>query len=113
MTAVQLDEARGFLARDTVAHARLAFILLDNAAEVMMRRNVEAALSGNMFLERIRDKWQEILAEHPDDADARREHDEVNSKVVSMRARKRLAEKFDAKADFIRDRGEIGICQPE
>jgi hypothetical protein len=33
-----------------VTHARLAFILLDNAAEVMMRRNVEAALSGNKFL---------------------------------------------------------------
>lgn len=38
------------LARDMVAHARLAFILLDNAAEVMMRRDVEAALPGNKFL---------------------------------------------------------------
>jgi hypothetical protein len=107
MMAVQLDEARGFLIRDTVAHARLAFILLDNAAEVMMRRNVEAALSGNKFLEQIRDRWQEILAEHPDDTDARRQHDEVNSQVVSKRTRKGLAEKFDAKVDFIRDGGEI------
>ena len=107
MMAVQLDEARSFLARDTVAHARLAFILLDNAAEVMMRRNVEAALSGNKFLEHIRDRWQEILAEHPDDTDARRQHDEVNSQVVSKRTRKGLAEKFDAKVDFIRDRSEI------
>ena len=29
--AVQLDEARAFLVQGTVSHARLAFILLDNA----------------------------------------------------------------------------------
>jgi S-adenosylmethionine:diacylglycerol 3-amino-3-carboxypropyl transferase len=63
MMAVQLDEARAFLARGTVAHARLAFLLLDNSAEVIMRRNIEAALSGNKFLVRIRDRWREILAE--------------------------------------------------
>ena len=48
MTAVQLDEARNLLDRGTVSHARLAFILLDNAAEVIMRRNAEVELDGNM-----------------------------------------------------------------
>jgi hypothetical protein len=47
------DEASTFLARKTVSHARLAFILLDNAAEVIMRRNVEVRLAGNMLMERI------------------------------------------------------------
>lgn len=71
MTAVQLDEARGFLARGTVSHDRLAFILLDNAAEVIMRRNIEVELSGNMLMERIRDRWKEILADDPGNAEAR------------------------------------------
>lgn len=107
MMAVQLDEARAFLARGTVTHARLAFLLLDNAAEVIMRRNIEAALTGNGFLERIRDGWREILAEVPDNSEARRQHDEVESEIVSKRTRKTLADKFDPKVDFIRDRGGI------
>src|SRR4051812_43270286 len=99
MMAVQLDEARDFLTRETVVHARLAFILLDNAAEVVMRRNIEAELSGNSFLERIRNGWKEILAEDPGNGEARRQHDELESEIVSRRARKVLADKFDAKAD--------------
>lgn len=35
ITAVQLDEAKAFLSRGTVSHALLAFIVLDNAAEVI------------------------------------------------------------------------------
>lgn len=107
MMAVQLDEARVFLARGTVAHARLAFILLDNAAEVIMRRNIEAELAGNRFLEHIQDRWREILAEDSGNAEARRRHDEMESEIVSRRARKVLADKFDPKVDFIRDRGGI------
>jgi hypothetical protein len=56
MMAVQLDEARNLLDRGTVSHTRLAFILLDNAAEVILRRNAEVEVADNMFLERIRDR---------------------------------------------------------
>lgn len=107
MMAVQLDEARSYLSRGTVVHARLAFILLDNAAEVIMRRNIEAALSNNMFWENILDRWQEILAEHPGNAEASRQRDEVKSKVVSKRTRKALAAGFDAKVDFICKQGGL------
>jgi hypothetical protein len=107
MMAVQLDEAREFLARDTVAHDRLAFILLDNAAEVIMRRYIEVKLSPNMFWERLRDRWKEILAKDPGNAEARRQLDEVNREIVSKRARKSLTDKFDAKVDFICTRGHI------
>ena len=78
--AVQLDEAKAFLVRGTVSHARLAFILLDNAAEVIMRRNVEARLTHNAIMERVLRKWKEILQQHPGDAEARRNHDEVAEK---------------------------------
>jgi hypothetical protein len=107
MMVVQLDEARGFLARGTVTHARLAFILLDNAAEVIMRRNLEREMTHNRRLEQIRDAWKEIVAESPDDAEAKGRLHEVQSEVVSKRARKALADGFDPKVDFIRDRDGI------
>lgn len=107
MMAVQLDEASAFLARKTVSHARLAFILLDNAAEVIMRRNVEVELAGNTLMERVLSQWKEILEQDPANAEARRHHDEVASEVVPRAARRELAWSFDAKVDFIRDRGVI------
>jgi hypothetical protein len=105
--AVQLDEAKAFLARGTASHARLAFILLDNAAEVIMRRNVEVRLVYNPFMEGVLTKWKEILRQHPDDAEARRNHDEVATKVVTRAVRRDLARSFDAKVDFIRDHGDM------
>jgi hypothetical protein len=107
MMAVQLDEASAFLVRESVSHARLAFILLDNAAEVIMRRNIEARLTHNKTMERVLRQWKEILERDPADAEARRHHDEVAREVVPRSARKELARSFDAKVDFIRDRGDI------
>ena len=107
MMAVQLDEASAFLARKTVSHARLAFILLDNAAEVIMRRNVEVRLAGNRLMERVLSQWREILEQDPANAEARRHHDEVATEIVPRAARKELARSFDAKVDFIRDHGDI------
>lgn len=107
MMAVQLDEASAFLARGSVNHARLAFILLDNAAEVIMRRNIEERLAGNMLMERVLRQWVEILEQDPANAEARRHHDEVAREVVPRAARKDLARSFDAKVDFIRDQGDI------
>jgi hypothetical protein len=107
MMAVQLDEASAFLARKTVSHARLAFILLDNAAEVIMRRNVEVGLAGNRLMERVLSQWKEILEQDPANAEARRHHDEVATEVVPRAARRELARSFDAKVDFIRDHGDI------
>lgn len=107
MMAVQLDEARGFLARGTVTYARLAFILLDNAAEVIMRRNLEREMAHNSRLEQIRDAWKELVAESPDNAEAKRQLREAQSEVVSKRTRKALADGFDPKVDFIRDRDGI------
>lgn len=107
MTAVQLDEARNLLDRGTVSHARLVFILLDNAAEVIMRRNAEVALAGNMFLGRIRDRWDEILADNPGDAEARRQCDAVHAEIVPERARRELSRSFDESVDFVRGRGGI------
>lgn len=105
--AVQLDEAKVFLTRGTVSHARLAFILLDNAAEVIMRRNIEVRLTHNPSMECVLRQWKEILQQHPGDAEARRYHDEVAREVVPRATRRELARLFDAKVDFIRDGGDL------
>ena len=103
MMAVQLNEVSAFLVRESVSYARLAFILLDNAAEVIMRRNIEARLTHNKTMERVLRQWKEILERDPADAEARRHRDEVAREVVPRSARKELARSFDAKVDFIRD----------
>jgi hypothetical protein len=105
--AVQLDEAKVFLTRGTVSHARLAFILLDNAAEVIMRRNIEVRLTHNPGMERMLRQWKEILQQYPGDAEARRYHYEVAREVVPRATRRELARLFDAKVDFIRDGGDL------
>jgi hypothetical protein len=107
MMAVQLDEASTFLSRKTISHARLAFILLDNAAEVIMRRGIEVHLGGNTLMERVLNQWKEILEEDPSNAHARQQHDEVASEVVPRATRKELARSFDAKVGFLRQRGDI------
>ena len=86
---VQLEEAKALIERNTAAHARLAFILLDNAAEVLMFRNVEVLLSSNPILEGIVRQWDEIL-EESDDPEARRQRDEVAADVVSRARRKKI-----------------------
>jgi hypothetical protein len=45
LITAQLEEARALNERDNAARSRLAFILLDNAAEVLMFRNVEVLLA--------------------------------------------------------------------
>lgn len=105
--AIQLDEAKVFLARGTVSHDRLAFILLDNAAEVIMRRNVEVRLTLNPIMERMLGRWKEILEQHPDNEEAHRQHDEAARQVVPRAARRKLSHSFDAKVDFIRDQGDL------
>lgn len=50
--AVQLHEAKRLTAYDDVAHGRLAFLLLDNAAEISLKRT---ARTGLMWAEKYRD----------------------------------------------------------
>ena len=72
-----------------------------------MRRNVEVRLAGNTLMEGVLRQWKEILERDPADAEARRHHDEVAREVVPRAARKDLARSFDAKVNFVRDRGDI------
>ncbi|HKR58693.1 MAG TPA: hypothetical protein VJS64_03080 [Pyrinomonadaceae bacterium] len=100
LMTVQLEESMILIERDTMAHARLAFILLDNAAEVLMFRNIEGLLFYNPMFEQILKRWEEIL-QHANDTEARQHHDEVKTKIISKTKRAKLEYSFDVKVDFL------------
>jgi hypothetical protein len=103
---VQLEEAKTLIERDTVNHARLAFILLDNAAEVLMRRAINVLLTHNPVWERMLDQWKEILAQQ-ETPEARQRHDEVEREIVPRAERVKLSRYFDPKVDFLEARDHI------
>lgn len=52
-------------------------------------------------------RWDEILADNPGDAEARRQCDAVHAEIVPERARRELSRSFDESVDFVRGRGGI------
>lgn len=110
LMAVQLQEAKDLLARDTVAHARLAFILLDNAVEVMMFRDIEVLLDWNPWYEDLLKEWEEILQGN-DDAEAQAHRDEVAAMVVSKSKLDKLENSFHAKVNFLVEKGHLAAIE--
>ncbi|RCG31215.1 hypothetical protein DQ384_10765 [Sphaerisporangium album] len=110
LMAVQLEEAGRLIERGTAAHARLAFILLDNAAELLMARKIEHDLMFNPFYERILMRWDEIL-QHTNDADARVRRDEIKAAIIPKAKVKELHRLFDSKVDFLVEKDHIAIVE--
>lgn len=108
--AVQLQEAKDLLQRETAVHARLAFILLDNAAEVMMFRNIEGLMAYNSMNERMLKRWEEII-QNTDDPEAQAQHDEIKAKVISKTKRAKLERSFDTKVDFLVERNRLNSAE--
>lgn len=103
MMTVQLEEAKALIEHDTIIHNRLAFILLDNAAEVLMRRSIEVLLSANRRLEGLAKQWEEVFA-NTDDPDVRRRGNELKQQVVPRAKRAELSRSFPAKVHFLQER---------
>lgn len=107
---VQLEEAKRFIEHDTSAHARLAFLLLDNAAEVLMFRNIECLLSWNYRDERLLRHYDELL-ELTGKPEIRSGRDEIASRIVPKSKRRELERNFNAKADFLCENDRIEATQ--
>jgi hypothetical protein len=84
-----LEEAKRFIEQDTATHARLAFILLDNAVEILMFRNIEVLLSSNDWDEQLLRLHDEIL-ERADNQEIRLSRDELAGQIVHKRRRREL-----------------------
>src|SRR5215831_8932619 len=107
---VQLEQAKALIEHDTATHARLAFILLDNAAEILMFRNVEVLLSFNYRDEQLLRRYDELL-EQRDDPDLQHQRDKIASEYVPKGKRRELAHFFDAKIDFLQERSCLEVTE--
>jgi hypothetical protein len=97
---VQLEVAKSLLQSRSAPHARIAFILLDNAAEVMMVRNIEATLFFNSINERILERLRELL-DHANSTELHAMYTELKDKVIPKEERKKLERYFDEKVKFL------------
>jgi hypothetical protein len=107
---VQLEQAKSLIQQNTATHGRLAFMLLDNAAEILMFRNVEVLLAPNYFNEQLLRQFDELLDQR-DDPELRRQREQTASEYVSKTKRKALSRYFDVKADFLQERGCIELSE--
>jgi len=105
LVAVEIEEAGRLIKVGRVPHLRLAFLLLDNATEVMMHLAVQGQ---NLFqgvyasMHRQMLSMQSVLG---DDRDFMNQLREIESKVLPDRTLNQLDQEFRAKANFLAERG--------
>lgn len=103
---VQLLEARRFADEGDLPYARLALLLLDNLAEVLVYREVEHKLQYSQMFRNMAatyDRHPEPLPSHVEQH--RRELLEMS---VSKERERKLRRYFDEKADYLVEEGDIG-----
>ncbi|WP_328512862.1 hypothetical protein OHB25_59400 [Streptomyces mirabilis] len=105
LVVVQLEEAKRLIATGRAPHLRLAFILLDNAVEVMLHRLVQQALQFNDMQAGLLHKLRELEQAGVDDEELRELIAQTQSAVVSERDVRTLEHVFDEKALFLVRRG--------
>lgn len=96
-TVIQLAEAKRFLLDGRAPYLRLALILLDNAAELLMQRAVTSETAYS-------DMYSRMLHHHRDAPN----REELEAHIVPPQQLAKLKRFFDEKALFLsRDRGRI------
>jgi len=107
LTVVQLEEAKRFIQSDRIPYIRLALLLLDNAAEVLMHRAVQ-----NEF---IYSEWYARMAaslrsDPYEDDEKRRLLSRFEPKVIPEKRKRTLEREFNKKVDFLsQERQHISI----
>lgn len=102
---VQLSEAQRFADAESSPYARLALLLLDNLAEVLLYREVQHKLHFARMFRNLTESYDEHLGELPPDVERRRK--ELFQKSVSRNRERKLRRYFDEKADYLVEEGAI------
>ncbi|GAA4851577.1 hypothetical protein ACFQ34_00255 [Pseudonocardia benzenivorans] len=102
VVAVQLDECRRLIEQGTVPHLRIALILADNAAELIMRRQVIMTLEYN----HLWTKYPEFL-ELPPEHEARVGIQNIAGEYVDQKRLKRIDQHFPEKVKLLVERGVV------
>ena len=98
VVAVQLDECRKLIEQGTEGHSRVALLLADNAAELIMRRQVIQALQFNHLYEKY-PEMQDLPPDH-----------ELRAKIgdyVNEKRERKIEYNFPEKVRFLAERGII------
>jgi hypothetical protein len=107
---VQLVEARRLADFEDVAHGRLALLLLDNAAETLLKRRAsEALVEADWYGNALR-KLADINAEDDEKLNALRQ--DLETKTVSEKTRDSIAKNFSELVRFVFSRPECTL-EPE
>ena len=97
-TTVQLWEARRLAAYGDVPRGRLALLLLDNAAETMLRRIAASTLVWPDFYGGL---LRQLRSVNADDEEGQRLKRQFELRTLSKRTRRQIERDFDALGDFV------------
>jgi len=102
LTVVQLEEAKRFIQTDTVPHLRLALLLLDNAAEVLMHRAVQEELAYSDWHREWHAQMAAFLRRKPDD-DGKTRHrlSQLAARIIPEKRKHKLGKYYNEKVDFL------------
>lgn len=95
LIGVQLEEARDLINQGSLAHARIAFLLLDNAAEVLMHRDLQFLVQEGLSIHRM---ISHSRVEIPGDP---------QRLAVSKTAARKIDRDFNAKLDHLVSLGRL------
>lgn len=109
---VHVEEALRLAGMPDEAHQRLALMLLDSAAELLLHRACERKLQFAALEERLLEAMRDAQARGAelDEEDTRRLA-ELESTVPSPKQRKQIERYFDAKAEFLESRDALDRSQ--
>jgi len=99
--AVQLLEAKRLAGFGDVAHGRLALLLLDNAAEVSLRRTATTTMTWAQLYNNAAIQLRDV---DPEQDGLQELLDEIGARTVSRTLAKRIDREYDALVDFVAHR---------
>lgn len=103
---VQLLEARRFVDERSLPYARLALLLLDNLAEVLLYREVEHKLHYAAMFRNVANSYRRY-GEEELRTELDRDRQRLVDNAVSKRRERKIRQYFDEKADYLVQEGEI------
>ena len=103
VVVAQLDECRSLIERDSVTALRMALILADNVAEVIMANKIENMLPFNPIYE----NYVRTVEQYPSAFDEEEQVNEARSKYIDKKTRREIERDFGKKVYFLTDRGFI------
>ncbi|MFD1086253.1 hypothetical protein [Micromonospora andamanensis] len=104
--ASQMREVKRMLREGSSTQLRVAYILLDNAAEVIMYRSIYPELINNAFHANILRRWEEVVA-GTDDPTALEHYEEAKRRVIPPQKLNKIENDFAEKANFLLGRGKV------